>query len=352
MALVEVRNLWVDFETPEATVHALDEVTFSIERGRTLGLVGESGCGKSVTARAMLGLLRSPPAVVRTGQVVVDGRDLMAMGEAELRGVRGREVALVPQDPTTAFHPLLTVGRQLTEVLEVHEGLRRRAADDRAAAALAEVGFGDARDVLHRYPHELSGGMRQRAMIAMALLCRPKLLIADEPTTALDVTLQAQILRLFRELQDRHGSAVLFVTHDLGVAAEVCDDVAVMYAGRIVESAPTRELFALALHPFTRGLLRARPRLDAPVDQGLAPIPGRHPELLERPPGCPFVERCEFALGPCHDQRPPFELWSLAGTARALHGRRVACFEARQVAAAQDPAVELRPQSAPGGRPA
>ncbi len=345
MALVEVRNLRVDFEMRTATVHALDEVSFTIERGKTLGLVGESGCGKSVTTRTMMGLLRSPPAVVRTGEVWLDGRDLLTLDDSSMRGIRGREVALVPQDPTTAWHPLLTIGRQLTEVLEVHEGASLRTARDRAAAALGEVGFADAATALDRYPHELSGGMRQRAMIAMALLCRPKLLIADEPTTALDVTLQAQILRLFRDLQERHGMAILFVTHDLGVVAEVCDHVAVMYAGRIVESAPTHELFDVALHPFTLGLLNARPRLDTPPDIPLAPIPGRHPELLELPRGCPFVERCGYALLPCHDQRPPFELWSRPGARPLLQGRRAACFESRRVALAQHPEYELRSQA-------
>jgi len=351
VALVEVVNLHVDFETADAAVHAVDGVSFEIERGETLGLVGESGCGKSVTALAMMGLLRSPPANVRTGEVRVDGRDLLALDERALRRVRGREVSLIQQDPMTALHPLLTIGRQLTEVLEVHEGAKPREARRRAAEALAEVGLADAESALDRHPHELSGGMLQRVMIAMALLCRPKLLIADEPTTALDVTLQAQILRLLRRLQETHGTAILFITHDLGAVAEICDRIAVMYAGRFVETASTRELFELALHPYSLGLLNARPRLDGDAARALTPIPGRPPEPSRLPEGCAFTPRCAFAQLPCHDERPALKLWSRAGEAPRLHGRRTACFEAHRTALAQGAEMALEAPPTPPADP-
>jgi peptide/nickel transport system ATP-binding protein len=289
MALLEVDGLRVSFDTPGGELRAVDGVSFSVEPGRVLGIVGESGSGKSVTALTLLGLTRGARA---SGTARLDGRDLLTLPAEELRRVRGNEVAMVFQDPLTSLHPLQRVGRQIAEALRVHGAVSKRAARARAVELLGEVGMPDPGRRVDSWPHELSGGMRQRAMIAMALANEPRLLIADEPTTALDVTVQAQILALLERLRDEHGMAIVLITHDLGVVAETADDVAVMYAGRIVERAPVATLFAAPEHPYTWGLLRSMPRVDVPRERELVPIPGRPPSPLQPPGGCRFHPRC------------------------------------------------------------
>ncbi len=293
MALLEVRDLAVQFATDDGIVRAVDGVSYSVDAGRSLGIVGESGSGKSVTNQTVLGLTRAANATF-TGEVLFEGRDLLSMPEDELRKVRGEEIAMIFQDPLSSLHPFYRVGDQLVEAVRAHHKVPKSAARDKAVEMLQLVGIPEPRSRVDAYPHEFSGGMRQRAMIAMALINEPKLLIADEPTTALDVTVQAQILELIERLQSETGTAVIMITHDLGVVAEVTDQIAVMYAGRIVERAPTRELFASPQHPYTWGLLRSIPRLDSPRDEELVPIEGRPPSLITRPSGCAFHPRCPF----------------------------------------------------------
>lgn len=337
MSLLEVRNLRVRFETARGWVQAVDSVSFDLDAGESLALVGESGSGKSVTAMALVSLLPRPPAVIETGEARFDGRNLLALGERELRRVRGREIGFVFQDPSTSLHPLMTVGEQLTEALRVHEKVSQRVARARAIEALAEVGIAEPDARVDSYPHELSGGMRQRALIAMALMCRPKLLIADEPTTALDVTVQAQILELLRELQRRHGLAILLITHDLGLVADFARRVHVMYAGSIVESASASELFARPAHPYTLGLLRSVPTLATSLEHPLSTIPGSAPDPTKSVHGCPFRPRCGFALASCESSRPallpPLGLQRATALLSAQGSRRSACFESARVAA-------------------
>jgi oligopeptide transport system ATP-binding protein len=302
-AILQVRDLGVEFRSEGAVVRAVDGVSFDLAPGRTLGLVGESGSGKSATNLAILRLVPDPPGRIAGGSIRFAGQDLLALPDGEMRRLRGRRIAMIFQDPMTSLNPYLRIGRQLAEVLELHEGSTRREARRRAAAMLERGGIPDADRCLDRYPHELSGGMRQRVMIAMALLCKPALLLADEPTTALDVTIQAQILDLVREMRDELGTAVILVTHDLGVVAGMADEVAVMYAGRIVEQAPAAELFSNPRHPYTLGLLRSTPRLDADAAR-LVPIPGRPPDLRRRDPGCTFAPRCGFAIERCRAAYP------------------------------------------------
>ena len=275
--LLDVRDLSVRFHTEHGIVHAVEDVSFTLAEGETLGLVGESGSGKTVTSLALLGLLPSPPGRVERGQVLFRGRDLLTLPRAALRRLRGDQLAMIFQDPMTSLNPLLTVGRQLTEVVEVHRGTLRREARRLAARGLGDVGIPDPEAQLDAYPHELSGGMRQRVMIAMALMCDPAILFADEPTTALDVTIQAQILELLRELQARHGMAIVLITHDLGVVAGMADRVHVMYAGRLVETGATGELYARPLHPYTRGLLASVPTLARKRPRHSSRPPGRAP---------------------------------------------------------------------------
>ena len=296
---LDVCDLSVRFDTQHGNVQAVDSVSFRIEEGETLGLVGESGSGKSVSALAVMGLVPSPPGVIDADAIMLGDRDLMSFDDESLRRVRGKDMAMVFQDPMTSLNPLLTVGRQLTEVLEVHEGLSQREAFQRAAHGLGDVGIPAPEERMVAYPHELSGGMRQRVMIAMALLCNPKVLFADEPTTALDVTIQAQILELMKELQERHGTAILLITHDLGVVAGMSDRVNVMYAGRIVETADTAPLFDAPCHPYTQGLLGSIPDLTGVAGEDLYSIPGQPPDLAELPPGCAFAPRCERARDEC-----------------------------------------------------
>ena len=304
---LDVRNLAVRFDTQHGNVQAVDSVSFRIEEGETLGLVGESGSGKSVSALAVMGLVPSPPGVVDADAIMLGDRDLMSFDDESLRRVRGKDMAMVFQDPMTSLNPLLTVGRQLTEVLEVHEGLSQREAFQRAAHGLGDVGIPAPEERMAAYPHELSGGMRQRVMIAMALACHPKLLLADEPTTALDVTIQSQILELLRKLQTSRDMAIMLITHDLGVVAENADVVAVMYAGRIVEQGDVRQIFNRPSHPYTEALINSVPSIDKKTER-LYSIPGQPPGLWDLPPGCAFAPRCRHVLPACEGEVPA-ETW-------------------------------------------
>jgi oligopeptide/dipeptide ABC transporter ATP-binding protein len=292
LALLEIDDLKVGFDTEAGLVHAVDGVSCSIGEGRTLGLVGESGCGKSVTATSILRLVPSPPGKILGGEIRYQGTDILKLPREDLSKIRGKEIAMIFQDPMTSLNPVFTVEKQMSEVLKLRFGMNKEAARKRSAEMLATVGIPDPQSRLGSYPHELSGGMKQRVMIAMALLCEPKLLIADEPTTALDVTVQAQILHLIRDLQKRIGASVLFITHDMGVVAEMCDEVAVMYAGRIVEQGSAIDVFKRSRHPYTKGLLRSLPQKGAAKKADLPTIEGVVPSLLHPPKGCRFAERC------------------------------------------------------------
>jgi oligopeptide/dipeptide ABC transporter ATP-binding protein len=301
--LLSVESLRVEFWTERGTIHAVNGISFEIEPGETLGIVGESGCGKSVTALALLGILpRAGRAVA--GSAMFGGRDLLALSDAELRRVRGREIAMIFQDPMTSLNPVLTIGRQIREGLETHLGMSRDASTARAAELLDHVGIPSARARLRDYPHQFSGGMRQRAMIAMALACEPRLLIADEPTTALDVTIQAQILELLRELIRDRGTALILITHDLGVVAGMCERVNVMYAGMFAETGTADALFAAPQHPYTVGLLQSVPRLDAERGRKLQPIEGFPRDMLSEPTACTFSPRCRYATAGCLEEVP------------------------------------------------
>lgn len=295
--LLQVKDLRVGFQTEQGLLTAVDQVSFSLERGRTLGLVGESGCGKSVTARALMRLLEQPSGRVMNGEVLLDGRDLLKLPLAQMSKVRGKEIAMIFQEPMTALNPVHRVGKQIVENLLLHEEMNARAALKRAVELMEWVGIPAPDQRVNEYPHQLSGGMRQRVMIAMALSCQPKVLIADEPTTALDVTVQAQILDLIKRLQKETGMAVILITHDLGVVAETCDEVAVMYAGRVVERAPVELLFAQPLHPYTQGLMDCLPKPEQVPKTALPIIPGMVPSLREMPEGCRFASRCGNAHG-------------------------------------------------------
>ncbi|WP_418960121.1 ABC transporter ATP-binding protein [Streptomyces tritici] len=299
-AVLSVRDLSVSFPTPRGPVRAVDALSFDVPRGRTLGIVGESGSGKSVTSLAVMGLHSGAEV---TGSVTLDGRELVGLPERELNRLRGRRMAMIFQDPLSSLHPYYTVGEQIAEHHRVHYGSGRRAARERAVEALAEVGIPEPRRRAGEYPHQFSGGMRQRVMIAMALVCEPDLLIADEPTTALDVTVQAQILELLARIQEQRGLAVVMITHDLGVVARVAHDVLVMYGGRAAEQAPVDALFAAPAHPYTRGLLDSLPRLDDPDDLPLRAIPGSPPSLLSPAPGCAFAPRCPRAAAAPEEER-------------------------------------------------
>ncbi|MEI6862493.1 MAG: ABC transporter ATP-binding protein [Verrucomicrobiota bacterium] len=303
MPLLTVTNLRTSFHTRHGIVRAVDGVSFSLERGETLGLVGESGSGKSVTCLSLLGLLPSPPARTEDGLALFDGVDLLHCTPRELRAIRGKRISMIFQDPMTSLNPYLRVSEQLIEPLLIHENISRKEALARGLAMLEAVGINDAARRLHQHPHQFSGGMRQRVMIAMALITRPELLIADEPTTALDVTVQAQILELIKKMQRELGMAVIFVTHDLGVVAGLCDRVQVMYAGRIIETADTHTLFRAPLHPYTHALQRSIPALQ-PKGAELFTIPGLPPDLTCPPPGCAFAPRCSFAADRCRVEQP------------------------------------------------
>ena len=304
MALLSIRNLQTRFATDQGTVCAVNGVSFDLEEGETLGLVGESGSGKSVTALSIMRLVPEPPGRVTADVMTFDGTDLLRLSEAEAREIRGARIAMVFQDPMRSLNPVLTVGRQITEVLRRHQRLDAAAARKRAIELLETVGIPLAEQRLAAYPHQFSGGMRQRVMIAIALSCNPRLLIADEATTALDVTIQAQIIDLVKRLTRERGTSVIWISHNLGVVAGLCDRVNVMYAGNIVESAPIRELFHRPSHGYTHGLMGSTPRVDGAGPRRLTPINGMPPNLIDPMPLCPFLPRCRFAVADCHT-RPP-----------------------------------------------
>jgi len=303
--LLNVQGLETQFQTNEGVVHAVNNVSFSLKEGETLGIVGESGSGKSVTVLSILGLIPSPPGKVVHGQAVYADQDLLKMPSSEIRRLLGSQISMVFQDPMTSFNPVLTIGRQLTEPLEVHLNLSQKQARHRAVEMLELVGIPNASERLSDYPHQFSGGMRQRVMIAMALTCSPQILIADEPTTALDVTIQAQIIELVKRLRDELGMAIIWITHDLGIIAGLAQRVLVMYGGQIVEEVPVIDLYQSPCHPYTIGLLASLPRLDELEHRRLASIDGRPPVLLERPAHCPFAPRCNLALEHCWQENPP-----------------------------------------------
>lgn len=321
-AQLEVIDLHTHFFTREGVVRAVDGVSYHLNHGETLGLVGESGCGKSVSALSIIRLVPDPPGRIVKGRILFEGRELTAMPERELRKIRGNEISMIFQDPMTSLNPVLRIGRQITESIKLHLGLSDKEAEARAIELIESVGIPDAPRRLREYPHQFSGGMRQRIMIAMALSCDPKVLIADEPTTALDVTIQAQILDLLRRLQAKIGMSILLITHDLGVVAGIANRVAVMYAGKIVEQAETKELFKNPRHPYTLALLHSIPRLDSRAHARLSTIPGSPPDLIDPPPGCRFAPRCQ-AQGPeCHEREPGLvSVPTLVGTGTHL----VAC---------------------------
>jgi len=309
MALLEVENLQTHFRTPEGVNRAVDGVSFTVEAGETVAIVGESGCGKSVTANSIMRLVPQPPGSI-AGAIRFEGRDLLKLSEPAMRKIRGDDISMVFQEPMTSLNPVLTIGRQIGEPLRLHQGLTRNQVEQRVVEMLSVVGIAEPRRRAREYPHQLSGGMRQRVMIAIALACRPKLLIADEPTTALDVTIQAQILSLMADLKQRFGSAIILITHDLGVVAEIARRVMVMYAGRKVEEAPVAELFRSPRHPYTRGLLSAVPKLGsslADAQTRLAEIPGVVPSLKQRIAGCVFASRCALAADLCWRVAPALE---------------------------------------------
>jgi oligopeptide transport system ATP-binding protein len=303
-ALLQVKDLKTQFFTQDGVVNAVNGVSFDLYEEETLGIVGESGSGKSVTALSLMGLIPQPPGKITNGEVLFKGRDLVGLPENEMRKIRGKEIAMIFQDPMTSLNPVLTISRQIGEALQLHMNMDRAAARKRTIELLKLVGIPSAADRIDDYPHQFSGGMRQRVMIAMALSCNPKLLIADEPTTALDVTIQAQILDLIKRLKREFGTAVMMITHDLGVVAGMCDRVQVMYAGHLVEQASVEQLYADPRHPYTLGLIRSVPRLDEVRKERLEPIPGLPPDLVNVPPGCPFYPRCSFHMPVCLEQRP------------------------------------------------
>ena len=306
-ALLQVDKLQTVFRQGRRQVKAVDGISFSVARGETLAIVGESGSGKSVTAMSLLRLIPSPPGEIVDGDVFFDGRNLLDMSEDELRDIRGNEVAMIFQEPMTSLNPVLTVRQQLSEPMRVHRKVKEQDIEARCLDLLRQVRIPDPETRLDAYPHQFSGGMRQRVMIAMALACEPRLLIADEPTTALDVTVQAQILELLKDLTREHGSSMILITHDLGVVARYADRINVMYAGRMVESGTALEIFEQPRHPYTLGLINSMPRLDASEKARLMPIEGQPPDLGNLPPGCAFHPRCPFAVEQCRQEAPPLE---------------------------------------------
>jgi len=322
--LLQVENLQTQFLTSAGVVRAVDGVTYDVEEGETVALVGESGCGKSVSALSIMRLVAEPAGRIVGGKILFQGRNLLGLSEEEMREVRGRDIAMVFQEPMTSLNPVLTIGRQLTEGLEIHLGMQHEAAIARSVELLGMVGIPDPARRLNQYPHQFSGGMRQRMMIAMALACNPKLILADEPTTALDVTIQAQILELMQDLSQRLGVAMLIITHNLGVVARYADRVNVMYAGRIIERGTAAEIYANPRHPYTLGLLNSVPRLDEPIRAKLDPIEGQPPDLTRLPPGCAFAPRCVFRKEHCEKEAP-----SLQPVGES--GHIAACFESARV---------------------
>jgi len=332
--LLEVKDLRTRFYTQDGVVHAVNGVSFYVNEGETLGIVGESGCGKSVSVLSVMRLIPQPPGKIESGQVLFDGRDLMKIDEEEIRQVRGNRIAMIFQDPMTSLNPVLTICRQVSEALELHLGMDKDTARKRTIELLQMVGIPEAAARVDDYPHQFSGGMRQRVMIAMALSCNPQLLIADEPTTALDVTIQAQIIDLVKRLKREIGMAIIWITHDLGVIAGLADRVNVMYAGYIIEEARVKDMYGDPHHPYTLGLLGSIPRLDEARKEKLIPIEGLPPDLIGLPPGCPFYERCTYRVDQCLEAMPPLEMvgpghrvacwrWEEVKATRALRGARV-----------------------------
>ncbi len=313
--ILNLQGLETQFRTREGTVHAVNGVSMRLKEGETLGVVGESGCGKTVTVLSMLRLIPMPPGKVVAGTALYQGKDLLKMTDEEIRHIRGAKISMVFQDPMTSFNPVLTIGRQVTEPLEIHMGVSKQEAEDRAVEMLELVGIANPRDRLKDYPHQFSGGMRQRVMIAMALICNPQILIADEPTTALDVTIQAQIVELVKKLREELGMAIIWITHDLGIIAGLAHRVVVMYGGFIIEEAQVKELYANPQHPYTIGLLGSLPRLDEGKDRRLTSIEGIPPVLLEKPNYCPFAPRCHYAVEHCWNENP---------TLKSINGDHVA----------------------------
>lgn len=308
--LIDIRNLQTQFFTDDGLARAVDGVSYSLEKGETVGVVGESGCGKSVTALSVLRLIPNPPGRIVGGEILFEGNNLLDLSPAEMRRIRGNDISMIFQEPMTSLNPVFTIGNQISEAVKLHQGLSRKEALNKAIEMLTLVGIPEPARRVHEYPHQLSGGMRQRAMIAMALSCNPKVLIADEPTTALDVTIEAQILDLMRTLQSELGTAIIMITHDLGVVAEMARKVVVMYAGKVVEQAPVEDIFANPNHPYTQGLLRSLPRVDKDAKgekERLQEIPGIVPSLLKLPTGCNFATRCPKAIAVCEEKEPPLE---------------------------------------------
>ena len=316
--ILEIVNLSTEFKTMDGTVHAVNGVSFEVASGETLGIVGESGCGKSVSMLSIMRLLPQPPAKVSAERIRFQDKDLLSVSEAEMQAIRGKQIAMVFQDPMTSLNPVLTIGFQLMEPLRDHLKLSHEEARERAVDLLQLVGIPNPRDNLESYPFQFSGGMRQRVMLATSLACNPSLLIADEPTTALDVTIQAQMVTLVERLQDQVGMALIWITHDLGVVAGIADRVIVMYAGYIVEMSPVDDLYANPLHPYTFALLRSLPQIDKKLDKKLETIDGLPPDLLELPKGCPFAVRCSFVKNICHEEMPILK--------EVQPGRQIACW--------------------------
>ena len=305
--LLEIRDLRTYFFTPEGVVKAVDGVSYDLEAGETLGLVGESGCGKSVSALSVMRLVPDPPGKTVGGEVIFDGQDLIKLPNDEMRRVRGRQISMVFQEPMTSLNPVLTIERQLTESLELHLGMNKQDARQEAVRRLDQVGIPEPDRRIKQYPHQFSGGMRQRVMIAIALSCNPKLIIADEPTTALDVTIQAQILEVMKKLSTESGVSLIIITHNLGVVARYADRVNIMYAGKIIERGSARQIYGHPTHPYTLGLLNSVPRLDLPRKEKLDPIEGQPPDLAGLPEGCSFRPRCRYAIDRCAEEIPPLE---------------------------------------------
>ncbi len=325
--LLEVRNLKTYFYTEDGVVPAVDGVDFSVDKGTTLGIVGESGCGKSVTSLSVMGLIPNPPGKIQDGEIIFEGQNLLKKSEAEMRKIRGNDISMIFQEPMTSLNPVFTIGNQIMEAIILHQGLSKHEAKDKAIEMLRLVGIPSPEKRVDEYPHQLSGGMRQRVMIAMALSCNPKLLIADEPTTALDVTIQAQILDLMRKLKDDLGTAIMLITHDLGVVAELCDEVVVMYAGKIIERGDVETIFAHPTHPYTLGLLGSIPKLTE-AQHRLQAIPGVVPNPAFMPEGCRFHPRCQYATDECKRKQP--ELTDLGS------GHEVACLRYKEIVATKE----------------
>jgi len=318
MALLEVKGLKTRFFTEDGVVHAVNGITYELNEGGTLGIVGESGCGKSVSVLSVMRLIPEPPGKIVGGEVLFEGRDLLKMDAEDVRKVRGNRIAMVFQDPMTSLNPVLTIGRQIDEALELHMSMDKRQARQRTIELLEMVGIPEAGDRADDYPHQFSGGMRQRVMIAMALSCNPRVLIADEPTTALDVTIQAQIIDLVKRLRDDIGMAIIWITHDLGIIAGLAERVIVMYAGYIVERASVKDVYGDPRHPYTIGLLGSLPRLDETRKRRLFSMRGLPPDLIDLQPGCPFAPRCDYVIDRCREEMPPLEPVSL--------GHEIACW--------------------------